>query len=217
MSDTIELTATPREETGKTAHKLAQVGKVPAVLYGAGRDPQALALDARELGRLLTHEGVRSLILHVNIEGEGKPVNAMVKAVQVDPTKGRPLHIDLLAIKMNVAVTTTVTLHFEGESPGVKAGGVLNQALNSVNVEALPADLPEAIVVDVSGLDTDHALTVADIAAPKGVTILDDPEAIVASIMAAAKEEEAEAVEGEEAAQPAVIGEEAEGGDESGE
>lgn len=207
MADTIELTATPREQIGKASRKLAQVGKVPAVLYGAGHKPESLELDAHELDRLLAHEGVRSLILHVNVEGTAKPINAMVKAVQVDPTKGRPLHVDLLAIKMNVAVTTTVALHFEGESPGVKGGGVLNQSLTVVSVEALPTDLPESIVVDISELDTGHNLMVSDLVAPAGVTILDDPEILVASVTAPTKAEE-EVVEGEEAAEPAIVGEE---------
>jgi large subunit ribosomal protein L25 len=208
MSETIELTATVREQIGKASRKLAQVGRVPAVLYGAGHKPVSLELDARELERLLHHEGVRSLVLHIKIEGTAKPVNAMVKAVQVDPVKSLPLHVDLLAIKMNVAVTTTVALHFEGESPGVKGGGVLNQSLNSVSVEALPNDLPESIAVDISELDTGHNLMVSDLVAPAGVTILDDPELLVASVTAPTKAEE-EVVEGEAAAEPALVGEEA--------
>jgi large subunit ribosomal protein L25 len=207
MAETIELSATPREQIGKASRKLAQVGKVPAVLYGAGHKPEPLELDVHELERLLHHEGLRSLILHVKIEGTAKPVNAMVKAVQVDPTKGRPLHVDLLAIKMNVAVTTTVALHFEGESPGVKGGGVLNQSLTSVNVEALPTDLPESIVVDISELDIGHNLMVSDLVAPAGATILDDPEILVASVTAPTKAEE-EVVEVEEGAEPAIVGEE---------
>ncbi len=220
MAETYELNAVTREVLGKSSHKLAAVGQVPAVLYGAGHDGEPLTLDRREVDRLLGHAGVRSMVLHVNIDGKGKPVNAMVKTVQFDPTKGRPVHVDLLAVRMNQAVTTSVTLNFVGESPGVKAGGVLNTVHTAISVEALPADLPESIDVDISELDVGASLTLADIMAPSGVTVHGEPEEIVASVTAPTKsveEEEAEAaaVE-EEGAEPTIVGE-APAAEESGE
>jgi large subunit ribosomal protein L25 len=210
MADAFEITAAPREVIGKSSKKLAREGLVPAVLYGAGHHGEPLSLNGHELGRLLAHGGVRSTILHLNIDGKAKPVNAMVKSLQVDPTKGTPTHVDLLAIKMNETVQTSVTLTFVNESPGVKAGGILNQNHTQVNVEALPGDLPEAIEVDISGLDVGSTLTFADIVAPKGVAILNDSEELVVSVTAPAKEEEevVEVVEGEEGAEPALVGEE---------
>jgi large subunit ribosomal protein L25 len=209
MSEAYEINAAPRDVVGKSSKKLAVEGQVPAVLYGAGHHGEPLSLNRRDVDRLLGHEGVRSLILHVKIEGKAKPVNAMVKTVQFAPTKGNPLHLDLLAIKMDQAVQTGVTLHFLGESPGVKAGGVFNTILAQINVEALPGDLPEAIEVDISGLDVGNALTLGDITAPKGVTILGEPEEIVASVTAPTKVEE-EVVEEvlEEGVEPEVVGEE---------
>jgi large subunit ribosomal protein L25 len=210
MSEAYEISAVPREEIGKSSKKLAREGRVPAVLYGAGHHGESLSLDRLEVGRLLSHGGVRSAILHLKIKGKAKPVNAMVKALQVHPTKGTPMHIDLLAIKMDQVVQTSVTLNFVGEAPGVKSGGILNQNHTSVNVEALPGDLPEAIDVDISALDVGSTLTFAELAAPAGVTILNDPEELVVSVTAPTKVEEevVEEVEGEEGAEPEVIGEE---------
>jgi large subunit ribosomal protein L25 len=210
MSEAYEIGAVPREQIGKSSKKLAREGRVPAVLYGAGHSGEPLSLDGHEISRLLAHGGVRSTVLHLKIKGTAKPVNAMVKALQVDPTKGTPVHVDLLAIKMDEAVQTTVTLNFVGEAPGVKGGGVLNQNHTSVNVEALPGDLPDAIDVDISELEVGSTLTFADLTAPAGVTILNDPEELVASVTAPTKAEEevVEAVEGEEGAEPEVIGEE---------
>ncbi len=211
MAETYELNAATREVEGKSSRKLAVLGRVPAVLYGAGHDGEPLSIERGDLDRLLSQPGVRSLVLHVKIEGKGKPVNAMVKTVQFDPTKGRPIHVDLLAIRMNQAVTTSVTLNFTGESPGVKAGGVLNAVHNSVSVEALPSDLPESIEVDISALEIGSSITFADLVAPAGVTIQGEPEEIIASVTAPTKsmeEEEAEAAAAEEEAEPAVVGEE---------
>jgi large subunit ribosomal protein L25 len=218
MAEAYEIGAAPREQIGKSSRKLAREGRVPAVLYGAGHSGEPLSLDGHEFGRLLAHGGVRSTVLHLKIAGKAKPVNAMVKALQVDPTKGTPIHVDLLAIKMDETVQTSVTLSFVGEAPGVKGGGVLNQNHTSVNVEALPGDLPEAIEVDISALDMGSTLTFADITAPAGVTILNDPEELVVSVTVPQKieEEVTEAVEGEEGAEPEVIGEtqtEEEGGE----
>jgi len=210
MATTNELHAEVREETGKTSRKLARVGKVPAVLYGAGEKPQVLTLDRAELDRLFAHGGVRSQVLHVHIDGHSKPVNAMVKAVQSDPVKSQPIHVDLIAIRMNVAVHAAVALHFEGESPGVKAGGVFNANHSTITVEALPGDLPESLEVDISTLEIGDTLTLGQVVLPEKVTLVGEPEELLASVMAPKVEVEEEVVEGEEAAQPEVIGETAE-------
>ena len=204
MSEFIELAVVPRDRIAKASRKLAHMGQVPAVLYGAGHESESLAIDRHELERLLSHEGVRSLVLHVKIEGRKTPVNAMVKAIQTEPVKGTPMHVDLLAVNMNVAVNTAVTLHFVGEAPGVKAGGILNENHTHVNVEALPGDLPEVVDVDISSLEVGDSLTFADLDVPQGVTITDDPEELVVSVTAPKAEVE-EAVE--EEVVPEVVGE----------
>jgi large subunit ribosomal protein L25 len=210
MATTNELHAEVRTETGKTSKKLAREGKVPAILYGSDHKPEALTLDRSELDRLFAHGGVRSQVLHVHVEGRKTPVNAMVKAVQSDPTKNLPRHVDLIVVKMNVAVHATVALNFIGESPGVKAGGIMNANHSSVTVEALPGDLPESIDVDVSELEIGDTLTLGSVELPERVTLVGDADELLASVMAPKVEvEEEEEIAGEEA-QPEVIGETAE-------
>jgi large subunit ribosomal protein L25 len=204
MSEFIELAVVPRERIAKASRKLAHLGQVPAVLYGVGHTSEALTIDRHELERLLAHDGVRSLVLHVKIEGRKTPVNAMVKAIQMEPVKGTPMHVDLLAVQMNVAVNTAVALHFVNESPGVKAGGILNANHNQVNVEALPGNIPEGIEVDISSLEVGDSLTFGDLVIPDGVTVTDDVEELVVSVTAPKVEVE-EAVTEEVA--PEVVGE----------
>jgi large subunit ribosomal protein L25 len=209
MSQTNELHADVRQQVGKTSRKLARVGKVPAILYGSDHKPEALELDRSELDRLFAHGGVRSQVLHVHVEGRKTPINAMVKAVQTDPTKSTPIHVDLIVVKMNVAVHAAVALSFVGEAPGVKAGGIFNANHSTLTVEALPGDLPEALEVDISALDIGSTMTLGDVVLPASVTLVGDPDELLASVMAPKVEVEEvveEGVEGEEE-QPEVIGE----------
>jgi large subunit ribosomal protein L25 len=205
MSQTNELHAQVRAETGKTSRKLAREGKVPAILYGSDHKPEALSLDKAELDRLFAHGGVRSQVLHVHVGDRKTPVNAMVKAVQSDPTRSVPIHVDLVVVKMNVAVHAAVALNFTGESPGVKAGGILNTNHSSITVEALPGDLPEGIEVDISALEIGDTISLGEVVLPARVTLVGDPEELLASVMAPKVEVEEEEVSGEEA-QPEVIG-----------
>ena len=210
MSQTNELHAEVREDTGKTSRKLALVGKVPAILYGSDHKPEALSLDKSELDRLFAHGGVRSQVLHVHVGDRKTPVNAMVKAVQSHPVKGVPIHVDLIVVQMNVAVQAAVALHFIGESPGVKAGGVMNANHSTVTVEALPGNLPESLDVDISAMEIGDTITFAAIILPELVTLASDPDELVVSVMAPKVEVEEELEVTDEEAQPEVIGETAE-------
>jgi len=210
MSQTNELHAEVREDTGKTSRKLARVGKVPAIIYGSDHKAEALALDRSELDRLFAHGGVRSQVLHVHVAGRKSPINAMVRAVQSDPTRSVPIHVDLIVVKMDVAVHAAVTLRFIGESLGVKAGGVMNANHSSIAVEALPGDLPEILEVDISSMEIGDTLTLSAIVLPERVTLVDDPGELLASVMAPKVEVEEEVEVSEEEAQPEVIGETAE-------
>jgi large subunit ribosomal protein L25 len=145
-------------------------------------------------------------LIDLVIDDAERPVHVIVKSIQHDPVKGTARHVDFWAVNMRQAVTTTVPVHFEGEAPGVKTGGVFMHNMIHVNVEALPDDLPEAVTVDISTLEVGDSVHVRDLAPQKGVTILDDPDEIVASIVPPAKEEE-EVAPAEEAVEPEVIGE----------
>jgi large subunit ribosomal protein L25 len=179
-STTLDL-ASRAAEGSRSARRLRRAGKVPGVIYGGeGGEPQLFAVDSRILRNTLARSGA---ILEVSVDGgDANPV--LVKDVQRHPVRGEAVHVDLLRVRMDVAIHTTVTLDLTGgdEAPGVVEGGVLSQETRELNIEALPGDIPEAIHHDVSSLNINDTVTVGEITAPSGVTILDDPESVVASV-----------------------------------
>jgi large subunit ribosomal protein L25 len=179
-NESTRLNATVREIEGSRANRrLRREGRVPAVLYGGDADPVALSVDARELRHALHGAGA---VLEIAVDGETS--NAVVKDTQLHPVRHEPMHIDFVRVRMDVAIQSVVTLELVGaeDAPGTSEGGVLEQQLRELNVEALPGDIPESIQHDASGLEINATVTVADVTAPSGVTILDDPESVVASI-----------------------------------
>lgn len=204
MTASSELTAYPRETIGKASRRLAHSGRIPAVLYGAGRDPIPLAIERHDFDLFTAHHAAGSTVVELRIEGESKPVNAMIREVQHSSVKGTPMHVDFLSVSMNKPVHAVVPLHLVGDSEGVKAGGILTVNLHELNVEAKPGDMPEAVESDVSALEVGDSLQLSDITPPAGVTLLDDPETVVASVLAPRLESEEEA--SLEAAEPEVVG-----------
>lgn len=209
MTHVVELNAKIREITGKTSHKLAGEGLVPAVLYGPKVETRSLAIDRREFDQLMQTATVGATLVELSVEGDAKPVDVIIKEVKRDEIKGFAQHVDFWAVDMSRTLQTVVSVSFTGTSVGERAGGVLMHSLRELKVEANPKDLPEHIELDVSALDVGDALTVADIVAPKGVTLLDEPEAVLVSVMAPMGEEEAEPT-AEVTAEVPEIGEETE-------
>src|SRR2546423_1039518 len=159
-------------EGSRSARRLRREGLVPGVIYGGDGGPEHFTVDARILRNTLAHSGA---ILDISIDGaEGSPV--LVKDVQRHPVRGEALHVDFLRVNMDVAIHTTVTLELTGadEAPGVVEGGVLNQEARELNIEALPGDIPDSIVHDVSGMEMNATITLSAVTAPEGVTLLDD-------------------------------------------
>ena len=176
------LNASPREISGSRAvRRLRRTGRVPGVLYGGGADPIAFDVDARELRHALHASGA---VLEVAIAGQ--TANAVLKDAQHHPVRGETMHVDLVRVRMDVAIQTPVLLDLTGvdEAPGVREGGVLEQTLRELNIEALPGDVPESISFDASGLEAGATVTLAEITPPPNVTLLDDPETVVATITA---------------------------------
>ncbi len=199
MSETT-LEIQPRTLGGSpVAKRLRRTGLVPGVLYGQGREPLPFQVALPELRAAMTTDAGRHAIIHVTVPGEARPTPAILKDYQLDPVRDRVMHIDLLAISMRERMVTSVSLHVEGESPGVNAGGVLETPVNEVEIEVLPADMPDAIVVDVSGMDVGSTLRLADLVAPPGVSWSTDPDTVVATVKASTTAADLEHIAEEEA------------------
>ncbi|HVS28963.1 MAG TPA: 50S ribosomal protein L25 [Solirubrobacteraceae bacterium] len=182
MAETTQLIVEPREIDGsRSARRLRRRGLVPGVVYGGDGEPAHFAVDARALRQALAHSGA---VLELSV-GDGKAEPVVVKDRQRDPVRGHTVHLDLLRVRLDVEIQTTVTLELTGgeESPGVKEGGVLEQITRELTIEALPTAIPDAIRHDVSGLDINDTVTLDAIAAPAGVKLLDDPETTIATVL----------------------------------
>lgn len=195
-----QLKAEPRTDAGKgVARKLRASGRVPAVLYGHGKDARALSVDAKELFHLLHGAAGGNVLIDLVIDG--KKTMAMPREVQRDHVRGQYLHVDFLEVRRDEKVTVDVPIHLIGESAGVKAGGVLEHHLWDLKVECLPQDLPESIEADISALNVNDSLHVSDVVVPEVCTVLTPQDEIVAAVVPPqareVEEVEAEAVEGE--------------------
>ncbi len=174
MSTSFELTAELRKDKGKGAsRRLRRSGKIPAILYGAGEAPQSLVLDHDAVVHNLENEAFYSHIL--NIDVEGKTVQAVLKDIQRHTHKPSVLHIDLQRISAGEKLRMHVPLHYIGEDRAVgvkKSGGVISHLMMDVEITCLPKDLPEYIEVDVSNLGLNESLHLSDIQLPDGVEIV---------------------------------------------
>jgi large subunit ribosomal protein L25 len=199
----LKLKAEKREDSGKgAARKLRAAGRVPAVLYGHGVGPMAVSVDARDLFHVL-HGSAGTNVL-VDLQVDGAQHLSLPRVIQRDHVRGRYLHVDFLAVRRDETVTVSVPVRVVGESPGVKAGGVIEHHLWELQVECLPGDVPDGIEADVSKLQVGDSLRVADLLPPQGVSVLtpleDSVIAVVIPQVRVVEEVEAAAEEGEEAA-----------------
>ena len=171
---TIELNATLRDDMGKGAsRRLRHVGKLPGIVYGAGKDPVNVTLIQKDVQYVLPQEAFFSQVLSLNLEGKKEDV--LLRDLQHHPYKQDIMHIDFLRVDAKTAVHVHVPLHFVGEetAPGVKTeGGAVSHVVVEVEVECLPKDIPEFIEVDLSGMHLNDILHLSDIKLPKGVEIL---------------------------------------------
>ena len=179
-NESTRLNVQTREIEGSRANRrLRRTGRVPGVVYGGTDEPLAISVDSRELRHALHGSGA---VLELALDGAMQ--NAILKDAQVDPVRGDVWHIDFLRVRMDVAIQTTATLELVGgeDAPGTNEGGVLEQQLRDVNIEALPGDVPETIEHDISHLNLNDTVHLSDVTPPNGVTFLDDPESVVASV-----------------------------------
>ena len=200
------LTASDRSERGsRAARRLRRDGFVPGVVYG-GQDGETTSfkVDSRALRHVLV-DG--SALIDLEVAGKTRPV--IVKDQQLHPVRGNVVHIDLLEVRLDEKIQTTVTIHVERgeEAPGIKEGGVLEQVTHQLNIEALPTAIPDYVAVDVSGMEIAATMNLSEVTPPEGVTFLDDPEeTIIATVVVPTEVEEPEIEEETE-----LVGELAEG------
>ena len=218
--------AKPRQGGGKNdARRLRHTGMIPAVVYGAGQESKPIAVDPKQMSRILHSESGHNTIFDLSLDGQAAKV--MIVVWQYEPIKGALLHVDLKRIAMDKVLRVSVPIVLKGEAPGVKQqGGILEQILREVEIECLPADIPSHINADVSQLMFGQVVRVSDLPHSGTIKFLTDEEQSVAHVVAVKEVVEAapaEAVaEGAAApAEPEVIkkgkqeaeGEAAEGGE----
>jgi large subunit ribosomal protein L25 len=191
-TDTTALAAATREPGhSRATRRLRREGLVPGIVYGGDGDSVSFQVDAREMRNALAHGGA---VIDLALDG-GKAQPVVVKEQQRHPVTGTLLHVDLLRVRLDrpIEATTFIDLIGAEEAPGVKEGGVLEQVTRDVNIEALPTAIPDSIQLDVSGMQINDTLLLSAVAAPEGVTFLDDPEeTVVASLSPPRVEEEPE-------------------------
>lgn len=206
MTTTV-ITAELRTERGKgAARQLRMQGRVPAVVYGRGREPESLSISLTEFERNMMGSSGATI---VDLSIDGKTVQTLVREVQKHPFRPGVLHVDFLEIQKGVKVTVSVPIHLEGIPEGVRnSAGVLDQSLREIELEVLPKDIPASIDVDVTDLAVGQSLHVSDIEVANA-TILSDVRSTVCSVVPPRVEEE-EATEvaeevAEEGAEPELI------------
>jgi large subunit ribosomal protein L25 len=198
---TTRLNVTGRVAAGsRAARRLRRAGRVPGVLYGGESGPVGFDVDSRELRLALASSGA---VLDVSVDGD-KAAPVVLKEAQRDPVRGQTMHVDFLRVRLDEAIHAVVPLELEGteDAPGVKQGGVLEQITRELNVEALPTAIPEAVVHDIGEMQIGDTISLAAVAMPPGVTLLDDAEETVVATLSpprlqAEAEQEEEQVEGE--------------------
>src|SRR5688572_31409709 len=197
-----------REETGKGSNrKLRRSGKIPAVLYGHKSKSMALAVDPKDIFRILHSDSGENTIFGLNVPGR-EGLNCLIKEYQLEPVSHALLHADFYEVAMDEALEVKVPLETTGEAYGVKTeGGLMDLVHRELHVECLPGDIPESIVVDVTNLKIGDMIRVRDLAVSDKIKLLDDPETVVLAIEHPRAEEEVAAVapEAEAEAEPEVI------------
>ena len=210
---TVSLSANARDGKGKgAARSLRSQGQVPAVIYGHGRQPQPLALNARDLDKLLSHIQAESTVIEVTVDGH--TAKTLIREIQRHPIKRQILHVDFQALVAGEKVTVSIPIVLLGVPEGVRLeGGVLDQTLREIEIEVDPSNIPDHGEYDITNMVIGDSVHISDLKVPEGVEVIDDPETSVAVLAAprAVIEEVAavaEPVEGEAGAvaEPEVLG-----------
>jgi large subunit ribosomal protein L25 len=168
------LSATLRSDTGKgVARKLRQNGDIPGVIYGHGREPQSLVINAREFERLISRVPAASTVIELDVGGT--PARTLIREIQRHPFKKLIMHVDFQEVVAGEKITLKCPIVYVGTPFGVRSeGGMLDQIMHELNIQALPSRIPDHINVDVSELHVGKSLHVSDLVLPEGVSVMDD-------------------------------------------
>ena len=207
MADNADNTLTAESRTvvgSRPAGRLRREGKVPAVMYGLETDTTNLTVPGRELTHILAGESGANTLITLTVDGEEHL--ALARQIQRHPTRGDVLHVDFIRVRRDVAVAAEVPVHLVGEPEGVRDGGVLEQLVFTLSIEAKPEDIPPGVEADVSAMNIGDQLRIADLPLPTGVSVQQEADELVVEEPEPAEGEEGEEIEGE-----APEGEEGEG------
>ena len=215
-----QLNATPRSDVGKgVARSLRREGKIPAVIYGHAREPQPLAIDQRELDRLLSQIAAESTVIELSFDGGTS--RTLIREIQRHPFKPQILHVDFQELVAGEKVTVDVPIILGGVPEGVRAeGGILDQTMRELTIHVDPSNIPNHIDVVVTALGIGDSVHVSDLTLPEGVEVMDDEDAticVVSAPRAVVEEAPAEVVAEGGVEEPEVIGKGKEEGAEEGE
>jgi len=203
-----KIQAKQRDGRGKNdARRARREGLVPITVYGGGAETLAAVAPLSELAAILRSESGRNTIFTIDVEGVGVS-EVMFHDRQIDPIRGRLIHADLTRLVKGQKIEVTVPLHLEGEPVGVKEKqGVLDQIIREIEIRCEPRSIPDSINVDVSNLDVHDVLHISDLVVAEGVEILQEADTVIATVGIIREEvEAAPVIEGEEPAEPEVIG-----------
>jgi large subunit ribosomal protein L25 len=217
----ITLASESRTQFGsRPSGRLRREGKVPAVVYGLGTDALSISVPARELQHILAGEAGANTLITLDVDGES--VLTLARQIHRHPTKGQLVHVDFVRIDRDVAVSAEIPIHATGEAEGVKDGGLLEQLMFHLTVEAMPGNIPVALEIDVSELGIGDQLRVEEMQLPDGVSTQVEGDTVVVQVAAprvtaeVAEGEEGEGVEGEAGEGGAAEASAAEASDDSG-
>jgi len=197
-----------RTALGKNeSRRLRRDGKIPGVLYGAGKRNFPVSVDPARVEQILHSEAGENTVLDLKLKGENAQRKAMIREYQTDPVRGTIVHADFIRIEMDQKLEVHVPVRIVGVSPGVKEqGGVLEIVQRSLDVSCLPGDIPEMIEIDISALNIGDQVRLADLTSLERIEFLQPADTVVVTVvMPRVVEEETAALEGEAEAEPEVI------------
>ena len=197
--------ATGRQLGSRASRRLRREGQVPAVVYGRGTEPRHVAVDHHDLSVAFHTDAGFNVLINLEID-ESAGIPTLVRVIDRHPYRPLFRHVDFVQVSLTEKVQAEVALHFVGNPPGVREGGILSPIKNEVEIEALPAEIPAFIEVDVSHLNINDDLRVRDLPTIEGVLVLDDPDDLLVTVTTPAAEVE-EAPEAEEGAEEGEAGE----------